>query len=169
VDSSSFPPTRPAQDASRFGLGPAGHRATSILLHAFAAGSSLATILVQKAGGVAAGLDEIPSGRGSKMPPPRTKAWTLTGSREGRVDDRTHECEVALFLAKSQEAISRRPDFVEAHANLGVLLFQDGRVQQSIAELQRALALDPNHEKARRNLEIALRAGSAESSTGQPK
>ena len=56
---------------------------------------------------------------------------------------------VALYrsLAEAQ------PDNAEAHSNIGVALYHLGRPSEALASFQRALALDPDLESARSNLE----------------
>jgi len=44
----------------------------------------------------------------------------------------------------------------EAHNNLGVLYQDAGRLDDAVAEFQRALAIDPRHVKARSNMGVAL-------------
>ena len=54
--------------------------------------------------------------------------------------------------------LARQPDSGDGHAALGVLLLQQNQKQEAIAELQRAVALDPSLSEARRLLDEALPA-----------
>ena len=49
-----------------------------------------------------------------------------------------------------------RPDYAEAHNNLGIVLARGGRVEEAIAHFRRALELDPAQTEVRGNLDIAL-------------
>jgi len=47
-----------------------------------------------------------------------------------------------------------KPDFADAHMNLGSALFQAGRVEEAIRHYETALRLKPDLVEARRNLEL---------------
>ena len=51
-----------------------------------------------------------------------------------------------------------QPNFAEAHANLGGVLANLGRLTEGIAELQEAARLEPEDVAVRYNLGLALRA-----------
>jgi tetratricopeptide (TPR) repeat protein len=63
-----------------------------------------------------------------------------------------------------QEAIRLKPDYAEAHSNLGTAFYQQGRTGEAIREFQEALRLRPDFADAQRNLDLAL-ATRAESSS----
>ncbi|HZV34389.1 MAG TPA: tetratricopeptide repeat protein, partial [Verrucomicrobiae bacterium] len=50
-------------------------------------------------------------------------------------------------------AIALRPDFAKAHSNLGVVLANQGRLDQALAEFRAALQLDPNDKSAQKDME----------------
>ena len=56
-----------------------------------------------------------------------------------------------------QAAIARRPDYAEAHCNLGVLHYERRDFPGAVAWYERALALDPRNAVALNNLGAALR------------
>ncbi len=59
-------------------------------------------------------------------------------------------------------ALVKKPDFVEAHYNLGVVLYQRGRHDEAETAFRAALALNPRHARALNNLGALLRtAGNA--------
>ncbi len=53
-------------------------------------------------------------------------------------------------------AIALKPDFVDAHSNLGNVLRRQGRVEEAIAACRRAIALNPDFAPAHLNLALAL-------------
>jgi len=86
---------------------------------------------------------------------------------EGKLAEARAE-EYALDVARSEAAYRTasgwRPDASEPHTGLGRLLVHDGRKDDGVAELRKALALDPNAPDALFELGIAL-APSAESAS----
>ena len=54
------------------------------------------------------------------------------------------------------EAIARQPDYLTAHYRLGTLLSQAGRLPEAIAELRRAVALQPSLHNNETAVELAL-------------
>jgi tetratricopeptide (TPR) repeat protein len=76
--------------------------------------------------------------------------------------------EFALDLAKSESAfraaLEWRPDGVDAHVGLARVLLKQGKKDQALAELRRAVAIDPNAPDALFDL-AQLIAPSAESTT----
>ncbi len=62
-----------------------------------------------------------------------------------------------------RRAVELRPDFLEAHNNLGILLAGSGRLDEAIAQFRRALEIAPASAEVRRNLDLALaRRGGAD-------
>ena len=59
-------------------------------------------------------------------------------------------------IRQFQEAIRLKPDYAEAHSNLGTAFFQQGRADEAIRQYQEALRLKPDFPDARRNLDLAL-------------
>jgi len=53
-------------------------------------------------------------------------------------------------------ALAVTPDNVPAHINLGVILFEQGRVDEAIDHYRKALAIQPDWDKALENLGSAL-------------
>jgi tetratricopeptide (TPR) repeat protein len=76
-------------------------------------------------------------------------------------EGRAHE--FALDMAKSeaayQIAISWRPEGADAHVGLGRVLLKDAKKDEGLAELRKAVALDPNGPDALYELATALPAG----------
>jgi spermidine synthase len=58
-------------------------------------------------------------------------------------------------IAHFQKALETRPDFAEAHNNLGVALLQKGLVNEAITHFQRALEIRPDFADARDSLDHA--------------
>ena len=55
-----------------------------------------------------------------------------------------------------QEAIRLKPEFGDAHNNLGIALAMDGRTEEAIDQWQRALQLEPDSADTHNNLAYAL-------------
>ena len=55
-----------------------------------------------------------------------------------------------------REAIRLKPDFVQAHNNLGIALCGQGKKAEAIAELREAIRLKPDYANAHSNLGGAL-------------
>jgi tetratricopeptide (TPR) repeat protein len=51
-----------------------------------------------------------------------------------------------------------KPDYAEAHNNLGATFYQQGRLDEAIGQYQAALRLKPDYADARKNLDTALAA-----------
>jgi len=54
------------------------------------------------------------------------------------------------------QAIRLRPDYAEAHNNLGVALAQQGKREQAVVHFSQALRLKPDDEAVRNNLQATL-------------
>jgi tetratricopeptide (TPR) repeat protein len=67
--------------------------------------------------------------------------------QKGRVDE---------AIAEHQKALQIKPDYAEAHNNLGNVLFQKGNVDEAIIQLQQAVQITPDNAKAHNNLGNAL-------------
>jgi tetratricopeptide (TPR) repeat protein len=61
-------------------------------------------------------------------------------------------------IAHFKQAIAVKPEFAEAHLNLGVALARQGRLDQAIAHFKQAIAIKPDFAEAQRNLSVALRS-----------
>ena len=59
-------------------------------------------------------------------------------------------------MAQYQQALAFRPDFAEAHSNLGTALRDQGKVDEAVARFRRALGLNPGYAEAHCNLGKAL-------------
>jgi len=66
---------------------------------------------------------------------------------EGRIADAT---------AQYERAISLKPDFAEAHNNLGAILNSQGKLDDAVAHYRRALVARPGYADAHANLGLAL-------------
>jgi tetratricopeptide (TPR) repeat protein/2-polyprenyl-3-methyl-5-hydroxy-6-metoxy-1,4-benzoquinol methylase len=79
-------------------------------------------------------------------------AWYMLGTVNARLDliDAAGEC--------SRRAIELRPDFGEAHLNLGNVLLHQGRHEEALAEYGKVLALNPRHGGAYLNMGHILAA-----------
>ena len=61
-------------------------------------------------------------------------------------------------------ALDLKPDYAEAHLNLGILLNDQGKLDEAVAHYQRALALKPDPRR-RRTIISALYSKTRESWT----
>lgn len=59
-------------------------------------------------------------------------------------------------ITRYRRALSLRPDYADAHNNLGVAYAAQGRTLDAMFHYQRALVLNPNHRNAHNNLGTAL-------------
>jgi tetratricopeptide (TPR) repeat protein len=62
---------------------------------------------------------------------------------------------LALAEQAYREVVRLRPDFADAHHNLGVVLRGHGKFDEAVRELMEALRLSPNDPDTQRNLELA--------------
>jgi Flp pilus assembly protein TadD len=71
-------------------------------------------------------------------------------------------------IAQFERALALRPDYAEAHNNLGLALSQAGRTADAITHLARAVELKPAMTEAHNNLGIAfVRAGRTNDAVGE--
>ena len=63
-------------------------------------------------------------------------------------------------------ALKIKPDFAEAHYNLGSALLGQGSVEEAIYHYREALRIEPNHKKARENLDALLQRVGSRNETG---
>lgn len=80
--------------------------------------------------------------------------YNLAGnfSRHGRYSEAIDEYQEVLAINPSY-----RDSYIkDTHVNLGIALFQSGQVEEGVAELRRAVAIDPGFAQAHNNLGNAL-------------
>lgn len=68
-------------------------------------------------------------------------------ARQGRLDKA-----IELY----ERVLAGRPDYAEAHNNLGIVYGRKGRIEESIDAFHRALAIRPEYAEAHNNLGVAL-------------
>lgn len=61
-------------------------------------------------------------------------------------------------IVQYERAIAIKPDFAEAHCNLGVALAKQGRLEEAIPHFREAISIKPDFAEAHRNLGVALRS-----------
>jgi Flp pilus assembly protein TadD len=54
-----------------------------------------------------------------------------------------------------EEAVRLKPDYAEAHNNLGIALAQKAQIDEAISQFQEAIRLKPGYADAQNNLAIA--------------
>jgi predicted O-linked N-acetylglucosamine transferase (SPINDLY family) len=59
-------------------------------------------------------------------------------------------------IAAYRRAIGIKPDFAEAHSNLGIMLVVQGKLEEAIAAFRRAISIKPDHTEAHSNLGTML-------------
>ncbi len=59
-------------------------------------------------------------------------------------------------IRQFQETIRLKPDYADAHNNLGIALFRKGQMDEAIRQFQEALRLKPDQAEAHNNLGNAL-------------
>jgi tetratricopeptide (TPR) repeat protein len=65
--------------------------------------------------------------------------------------------QVPEVIAHYEQALQLKPDFADAHNNLGIALLQAGKVNDAIGHYQQALRIQPDLAEAHNNLGTALR------------
>ena len=78
------------------------------------------------------------------------------GAQRPRLAARPDGSDAAVVAAEFREAIRLRPDYAEAHNNLGLVLIQTGDDPGGIASLREAVRIAPEYADARANLGAAL-------------
>ena len=58
-------------------------------------------------------------------------------------------------IAQYRKAVEVKPDFPDAHYNLGIAFIQKGQINDAVAEFQEAVHLNPNDSSAQKNLASA--------------
>ena len=104
---------------------------------------SLALIRQGKVAEAAARLGEL-----RRLNPNDPEAWFLTGVLQRE----NHSAGESAY----REAIRLRPDYAEAHNNLGILLARQGRLEAAIGHFREAMRIRPDNPEAQRNLDAAL-------------
>ena len=79
--------------------------------------------------------------------PRYTTAWALPSTSQGKRDE---------AVACYRRAVELKPDFAEAHNNLGNALKDQGEFDEAIAGCRRALELKPDYAEAHNNLGVAF-------------
>ena len=62
------------------------------------------------------------------------------------------------FVYPDKRAIELKPDYAQAHNNLGVALMNKGNTNEAISHFKMAIELKPDYAQAQKNLETALRS-----------
>lgn len=90
-----------------------------------------------------------------QTPPPRTRP---ARTAQQAFEEGNRHMKAKRFpeaVAAFQQAVRARPDFAEAHSNLGYSLRNTGQLDQAIASYQEAIRLKPNLAEAREYLGVA--------------
>ena len=80
--------------------------------------------------------------------PRRTTTWALRLRDQGKLDE---------AVACYRRALELKPDYAEAHNNLGTAFKDQGKLDEAVACYRRALELKPDFAEAHNNLGIALK------------
>ncbi len=92
-----------------------------------------------------------------QSPPPRPAAPAARTAQQA-FEEGTRFMKAKRYreaVAALQEAVRLRPDFAEAHSNLGYSLRNDGELDRAIASYQEAIRLKPNLAEAHEYLGVA--------------
>lgn len=90
--------------------------------------------------------------------PPQRPAAPAARSAQQAFEEGTRLMKAQRFpeaVAAFQQAVKTRPDFAEAHSNLGYSLRNTGQLDQAIASYQEAIRLKPDLAEAREYLGVA--------------
>ncbi len=138
-------------------------------------------VIFLRAGNLEQGLGQLEAGLNVPAPVPPPPDWdaAIAALRQAVASSPTrpesHQAQNLLglmlgrkgapgddVLAAFREAIRIRPDYAEAHNNLGLVLIQSGKDEEGIAALREAVRLAPAYAEARTNLGAALTSTDAE-------
>ncbi len=143
-----------ASAADGGGLRRSGHHLSSHRRRRQGAGPARSRAEPPLAVGSDAGLGRrhrwTPAGAGCRTRPGPTRTTSLVCCSVARAPT------APTVAAEFREAIRLRPDFAEAHNNLGLVLIQAGDDQAGIAALREAVRLGPDYADAHANLGAAL-------------
>ena len=92
-----------------------------------------------------------------QSPPPRPAAPAARSAQQA-FEEGVRFMKAKRFdeaAAAFQQAVRTRPDFAEAHSNLGYALRNSGQLDQAITAYQEAIRLKPNLAEAREYLGVA--------------
>ena len=102
-------------------------------------------------------LQKGQSGRSDRpLPKGAANQPRLRGSPQQPRQRSAPKGQVDEAIAHYQKALQIKPDYAEAHNNLGNALLQKGRVDEAIAHYQKALQIKPDNAEAHYNLGNAL-------------
>jgi tetratricopeptide (TPR) repeat protein len=63
--------------------------------------------------------------------------------------------QVVEAIKQYNQALQLKPDYVEAHTNLGAVLLQESHVAEAIQQFEQALQINPDYGPAQNDLAIA--------------
>ena len=87
------------------------------------------------------------TGNQARLSPRPITTWASPWRPSGRTDE---------AISYYDRALKIKPDYAEAHLNLGVALAGCGRIDEAIAHYRKALEIEPNNSVAHYNLGLAL-------------
>ena len=138
-------------------------------------------VIFLRAGNLEQGLGQLEAGLNVPVPVPPPPDWdaAIAALRQAVASSpkrpESHQAQNLLglmlgrkgapgddVLAAFRAAIRIRPDYAEAHNNLGLVLIQSGKDEEGIAALREAVRLAPAYAEARTNLGAALTSTDAE-------
>ncbi len=138
-------------------------------------------VVFLRAGNLEQGLGQLEAGLNVPVPVPPPPDWdaAIAALRQAVASSpkrpESHQAQNLLglmlgrkgapgddVLAAFRAAIRIRPDYAEAHNNLGLVLIQSGKDEEGIAALREAVRLAPAYAEARTNLGAALTSTDAE-------
>lgn len=105
-------------------------------------------------------LDESEAMYGSALAIDKASSSARRGL-SGTIFDIAHRAQIQGDLIKAidcyRKALELRPDFFEAHNNLGTALKDQGKLDEAVESYRRALHIQPDFAEAHQNLSIVLR------------